>query len=247
LQMTLLLAAALALQPDPEMLRRLFVDALAERRAQFGPADVRTARAARDLGLFLVSQGDLPGARRTLADAIQMDVAATGLPSTLTLADVAELAAISQPAEAEPLWRRASASSDSAVSARAFAALGALLEGSGDRDGAAALYGAALAKEEALGNDSRRLAIRLNALAVVVEPEEAIRLLERALRIKLPPGIETASMQLNLSSALLSAGHSQRAAIVSAQAAATFSGLLGPQHPRTASALLINARARERR
>jgi tetratricopeptide (TPR) repeat protein len=245
--MIFLFVAALAFQPDPAMLRRLFVDSLAERRAQYGTEDIRTAQAARDLGLFLVSQGDLPGARVALADAIRIDETAAGPKSAQALADVAELAAISEPAESEPLWRRASASSDLAVAARAFAALGALREGSGDRDGAAALYRVALANEETLGKDSRRVASRLNALAVVVEPEEAIRLLERALRIKLAPGLETASMQLNLANALLSAGRAQRAGIVSAQAAATFADLLGPQHPRTAAALLINARARERR
>jgi tetratricopeptide (TPR) repeat protein len=245
--MTLLLAAALALQPDSAMLRRLFVDALAERRSQYGAADLRTAQAARDLGLFLVSQGDRPGARAALADAIRIDEAAVGPTSAQTLADLAELAAISEPAESEPLWRRASDSSDPAVAARALAALGALREGHGDRDGAIPLYRLALAKEESLGKNSRRVASRLNTLAVVVEPEEAIALLERALRIKLPPGIETASIQLNLSNALLAAGRPQRAATISAQAAATFADLLGPQHPRTAAALLINARAREQR
>src|SRR5262245_30101269 len=104
----------LALQPDPASLRRLFEENLARTEKQYGSGDVRTAGAARDLGLFLKKAGDLTGARAALARAVK----AQG-----TLADVAELAALSPAEEAEPLWQRVAASPDPGLVSRALAAL----------------------------------------------------------------------------------------------------------------------------
>jgi len=58
-----LITLALAMQPDPAMLRRLFEEALTLRQQHYGETDARTARAARDLGMFLERQGEAAGAR----------------------------------------------------------------------------------------------------------------------------------------------------------------------------------------
>src|ERR1035441_10242900 len=101
-------AAAPAFQPDTAMLRRLYEEALDRRQREYGSADARTAQAERDLGLFLYSAGDKPGARRAMADAVRVDEKALGAAAPQTLEDVAVLASVSPPAEAAPLLRRAS-------------------------------------------------------------------------------------------------------------------------------------------
>src|SRR5215212_8482932 len=108
--MLLILVAALALQPSPAMLRQLY-----EHEFERNP----TAQAARDLGQFLVRQGDIPAARKALGEAVRLSG---------TLGDVAELAAISQPVVAEPLWKRAAESPDGEIATRSLAALGTFRE-----------------------------------------------------------------------------------------------------------------------
>src|SRR5687767_2062916 len=175
---------ALAFQPAPEMLRAVFEEALARSASTYGETDARTAQAARDLGLFLVRQGELPAAREALGRAVRADEKIFGLAARQTLADLAELASLSDPARAEPMWARASASPDPAIVARAFSALGDLRKQAGNREEAIALYRKALEKEEiSTGKDSVRVAARLNTLALVVDSGEDIALLERALRI----------------------------------------------------------------
>ena len=88
------------------MLRHLYEDALEQRRKEYGVSDSRTAQAARDLGLFLSRQNDQPGARLALAEALQIDERSLGATAAQTPADAADLASVSPPAEAEPLWQR---------------------------------------------------------------------------------------------------------------------------------------------
>src|ERR1051326_8073689 len=161
------LIALFALQPDPAMLRRIYEEALARREQQYGAKDARTAQAARDLGMFLAREGQAADAHRALTRAVEIDEA---LHAELTLSDVAELAAVSPPDEAEPLWKRSAESKDTPLASRALAALGDLHARAGDRAGAAGFYRRALAKEEAVnGKQSETVALRLNALAHVVE------------------------------------------------------------------------------
>jgi tetratricopeptide (TPR) repeat protein len=190
--------------------------------------------------LFLIRQGELPAARSALTNAVHVDEKALGPAASQTLADLAELAAISESSLAEPMWRRASASSDAAVAARSFGALGQIREQAQDRTGAAALYRQALAKEEAAtGRQSVRFAARLNSLSLVVDSKEAIALLERALRISTARvglgRVETASIQMNLASQLLRASQTGRAAQLAKDAAMTFEQVLGAEHPRAAA------------
>src|SRR5437016_5989699 len=97
---------ALALQPGPAMLRRLFEQELARRKREYSDFDARTAQAARDLGMFLSMQGDAASAQHPLAEAVRIDEKAFGPMAPQTIADVAELAGVSPAGQAEPLWRR---------------------------------------------------------------------------------------------------------------------------------------------
>jgi tetratricopeptide (TPR) repeat protein len=221
------------------MLRRLYDEARARAERQYGAEDVRTAQAARDLGLFLARQGDASEARAALAEAVRVDEAAVGASAAQTLADVAELAAVSPPSEAVPLWQRAAGAADAGLAARALASLGDVRRAAGDTAGAAALYKRALAKQEAAsGANSEAVAVRLNALAVVVEPKDAIPLLERALVIDRrtlgPRHPEAASTEANLAGRLAMTGRVAEAARAAAEALGILQETLGPDHPRCA-------------
>src|SRR5277367_6326672 len=102
--------ALLAFQPDMPAIHKLFEDALQRRQQEYGDADARTAQAARDLGLFLCRSGDASSARRAMSNAVHFDEKALGASAPQTLEDVATLASVSAPAEAEPLLRRAAES-----------------------------------------------------------------------------------------------------------------------------------------
>ena len=173
-----------AFQPDTAMLRRLYEEALSRRQREYGSADARTAQAARDLGLFLYSAADKPSARRAMTDAVRIDEKAFGAAAPETLEDVATLASVSPPAEAEPLLRRAMESPDAAVAGPALTTLAELRKAAGDRAGAAVLFRRALEKAEIVdGKDGPTVPLVLNMLALVVEPKEGVLLLSRALQI----------------------------------------------------------------
>jgi tetratricopeptide (TPR) repeat protein len=242
------LCTGFSFQPSPAALRQLFEDALARRRSQFGDDDIRTAQAARDLGLFLRNQGDASGARRALAEVVRIDEKVLGPKAAQTLADVAELAGMSPPPEAEPLWQRAAQSSNAALGSRALASLGQLHEASGDTAGAANFYRRALAKEEDVGGpQGAQVPARLNALAQVVDVSQGIALLERALAIsRRGPGArnpDTAMIELNLATLQLRAGRTDQAAQSSRDAISIFEETLGADHPRVAAASMVLAAA----
>jgi hypothetical protein len=127
--------------------------------------------------------------------------------------------------------------------------LGSLREQDGDREAARALYRRALAKQEAAtGVNSMRVAARLNALSFVVEPGEAVALLERALRITVSAGghrLETASIQMNLAARLMDLARAGRALQFATEASATFAELLGADHPRAIASRSLRDRAAE--
>jgi tetratricopeptide (TPR) repeat protein len=211
-------------------------------------SDPRTAQAARDLGLFLRSEGDTSGARDALAEAVSIDEKALGPAASQTFADVAELAGVSASGPAEALWRRAAESPDAKVAARALAVLAQLREASGDPAGAVKFYRRALIQEEvASGRDSARVAVRLNALSHVVDLAEGIALLDRAVDISRrrlgARDPETATLELNLAGLLLKAGHPDQVVQPAADAMSIFAEVLGPDHPRTAAASTILGRA----
>jgi tetratricopeptide (TPR) repeat protein len=235
----MLIDAAPALQPNPAMLRAIFEDALTRQREQYGVFDTHTAQAARDLGLFLARQGQTAEAHNVLEQVARIDEQVFGPENSQTLADVAALAALSKPAQAEPLWRRASASTDSSTAARAFAELGKLHVASGDTSGAIDFYRRAVAKEESAGGKSSpTAAMYLNSLAKLLSPSDAIPLLERALNIDRQQlgsrHAETATTEANLAGLLADSPRNEEAIRLATEAFQTFRQVLGPDHPRTA-------------
>jgi tetratricopeptide (TPR) repeat protein len=191
--------------------------------------------------LYLQEHGSRSAALPFLRRALAIDEAARGPMAARTLADVENLAPLLPAGDAEPLWKRVAGSGDPAQAARALAQLAELREAAGDRAGAAALYAQAVAKEEAAsGRDGARVAARLNALALHLEPARAIPLLERALAIQRrvwgADHPETATTETNLAGMLLAAGRLADAERLGREALAGFEKTVGPQHPRTAAA-----------
>jgi tetratricopeptide (TPR) repeat protein len=250
IQVILALAAVIFFQPGPAALRGIFEEGLERRRAQYGVFDVRTAQAARDLGIFLSRHGEEADARNVLDQVVRIDEKLFGAKDARTLADVAELAAVSPAAEAEALWKRASEATDAAVATHALAELGRCRALSNDREGAASLYWRAIAKEEeANGKSTAGLALDLNALAKVLGPQEAIPLLERAFAIDrrvLGAGhAETATTEANLAGLLADSPRNTEAISLASEALDVFRQTVGPDHPRTAIAASILAYAYE--
>lgn len=175
LTLALTLIVVLLWQPESSGVRRIFEENFAH---------THTAQAARDLGMFLLKEGDRPAARRALRQALTLDEAESNASSPRTLEDTAALAGISPPAEAEPLFRRAAESTDPSVAGPSLSALAGIRKSSGDRSGAAALYRRAVTKAEALeGRNGPTVALILMQLATVADRAEAIASLQRAIAI----------------------------------------------------------------
>ena len=256
--MTAIIFSAIALlpwQPDPAMLAKLYQEALARRKQEFGISDPRTLQAARDLGLFLTKYGSASDAQKVLADIVRLDEDALGPQADQTLADVASLANVTTPVQAEPLWLRATRSPDPGVAARAFAALGQSQEAAGDHIRAAGFYRQALAKEEEALNQAKtsdekaRLAILIGGVAQVlgqiVEPLEGIALLRRSLAINRSVlgarHPETATIQANLAGVLLDASSVKESVALIREAIPILVETLGEDHPRVGVSAAIFA------
>ncbi len=236
----------LLMQPDPAAIRRLFEENLASAEKRYGWEDVRTLQAGRDLGLFLKNQGDRVGAQAMLIRVLRADEKSLGLTADQSLMDAAELATVSPPGDAAQLWRRVAASVRVDLAAGALAALGDLRAEAGDTGAAVDLYRRALSfAEKARGKDSPAVAVRLNALAVLLNEREGIPMLERALaidrRVLGERHPETSTTHANLAGLLLNSGQPDRALAQANAAMAAFVETLGPEHPRVAAVSLILA------
>jgi len=239
-----MMSAVVCLQPDLAVLRGIFEEGLARRRAEYGVFDNRTAQAARDLGLFLSRNGKDAEARNVLDQVVRIDEKLFGANAPRTLADVTELAAVSPPSQSEPLWKRASETPDASVAARAFGELGKLRVLANDRAGAAVFFRKAIAKdEEAGGKSSAAVALDLNALAKVVDAAEAVPLLERALAIDRQllgrQHAETATTEANLAGLLADTPRNEEAIRLANEALTVFRKTVGLDHARTAIAASI--------
>jgi tetratricopeptide (TPR) repeat protein len=242
--------AAFYFQTDVGALRPLYEQALTRRRAEFGASDIRTAQAARDLGLFLAGLKMLPGARAALQEAIRIDEQVLGAADRQTLADVAELAAIANGADAAALWKRVALAQDAELAIRARMELGARCVAAGDRPGAALYYREALARlESTAGADSAGAAAILSALAGVVNADEAIPLLVRALGVgRAAEGDRhpaNAVIENALAEKLLAAGRTDEALRAATDAVAIPQETLGEEHPLVARAMVTLARVLE--
>jgi tetratricopeptide (TPR) repeat protein len=237
-------AALIMLQQNSAALRSIFEEGLEHRREQYGLYDPRTAQAARDLGMFLSRHGEQADARNVLDQVVRIDEKLFGATDPRTLADVAELASVAADSQSEPLWKRASESTNAAVASRALAQLGKRHALEGDQSGAATLYRKALAKEEeAAGKNSAGAALDMNALSKLVDAPEAISLLERALaidrRVLGTDHAETATTEANLAGLLADTPRNAEAIRLATEALKVFEQTVGPEHPRTAVAASI--------
>ena len=253
--MLLSLVALVAWQPDAAMLGQLYREAFERKKQQYGASDTRTIQAARDLGLFLSKHGAAAGAQQVLTEVVRLDEIALGAETKQTLADVAALASVSAPSQAESLWQRAAKSSEQKVAARAFAGLGQLRETAGDQAGAAQYYRQALANEEAaLGQatvpqEKADLAILLSGVAQVlgqiVDPTEGSAVLRRSFAINRSllgaRHPETATVEANLAGVLLDANAVDESVRLITEAISILNETLGEDHPRVAIATTILA------
>lgn len=242
--MTAPCAAALCLllfQPDPAALIPLYQQALAEREKELGPQHPKLARLASDFGLFHRKYGRPDSARPLLLRALQIDERHYGPTNRITAEDMENLAAVSSPEEAIALRRRAALCDDAGVAARNLAALGAWEDSHGNRDRALAFYQQALAKEQtASGEAHPRYAVRLNDLALLLDPAQAEPLLRRALTIQEsalgPAHPEVAVTLNNLANILLAKGQPAEAERAARRSLTILEQGLGATHPRVATA-----------
>jgi tetratricopeptide (TPR) repeat protein len=212
---------------DPSTLRPLFEQALAQRRARFGPESRPAARSAWLLGSFLKDLGSPDSALQPLRDALRIDRANR---SPLAAEDAMQLAqalqATGKRQEAIDLFSRAARDGDPRVTAQSYASLAKL-----DAANAAAHYAKAVTAEQtASGEDSPRVAALLSNLALALrakgELAPAETLLRRALRIQDEAfgrgNLQSAISMNNLGTVLQSMGKLREAESLERESAAIF-------------------------
>jgi tetratricopeptide (TPR) repeat protein len=150
---------------DPSTLIPVFQEALSRRESDSGPNAPRTARAAADLGLFLIQVGEPPAAEAPLRRAMAIDRQNSDPAVDADRESLAgALLAIGRRGEAIALFQEAAAGKDAKVSARSFATLAQL-----DPERAASYYSSAItAEERASGPEDRRVAALLHEYALAL-------------------------------------------------------------------------------
>ncbi len=170
---------------DVSTLVPVYVMALAERERVSGPDSAKVARAASDLGLFLLEVKESARAEEPLRRALSIDEHNADPAVDADRESLARaLEAQGKRDEAFDLFRRAAEGSNPRVASRSFAKLAGM-----DREHADIYYRDALAAEEkASGKDSPRVALILQEYALELRARsrdlEAEPLLRRALSIQ---------------------------------------------------------------
>jgi tetratricopeptide (TPR) repeat protein len=168
---------------DPATLAPVYAAALAEREREAGPHSAKVARAASDLGLFLLQAGNATAAEAPLRRAVtddehNGDPAIDADRESLALA----LEAQGKHEEAAALFRKAAEVGDPRVAARCYAKL-AMIDTANDES----YYRKAIAAEEK-ASESPRLAVLLQEYALALRGRrrdaEAEPLLRRALSLQ---------------------------------------------------------------
>jgi tetratricopeptide (TPR) repeat protein len=170
---------------SPATLVPVYETALAERQRQSGPDSRQVARAAADLGLFLLNIGNTAEAEAPLRRAVSIDERNTDAAVDADRESLAlVLEAQDKRQEAFDLFKLAAAGNNSLVAALSLTKLAGM-----DSDHAEVYYRDALAaQEKASGTSSPQVAILLQAYALVLRAHdrgrEAEPLLRRALSIQ---------------------------------------------------------------
>ena len=235
-------ALLLWLQLETRGLEALYRQRLAAIERRLGPVHPQVARSASDLGLFLRNLGDHESAAAPLRRALSIDREALKSDDPLLCEDEENLASVLPPKEAIRHYVTAARCGDPGISARAGGKAGDLFAAGGDRDSAVKCYRAALKQEEAAsGPQSPRVAVRLNDLVQVLEPDAAEPLARRALAIERTAlGSDhpaTAVTLNNLANVLAALRRFPEAEKLARESVALLGRTLGRDHPRVATAL----------
>jgi tetratricopeptide (TPR) repeat protein len=218
---------------DPASLRPLFEQALADREKESPVDELKVARSAADLGLFLNQIGDWGAASEALRRAFEIDQRRHSPQAAEDAQSLAEiLAGSGKGREAIELFRQAGTSATPATAARAFAALAALEPSHAEEHYRAAID----AEKRAAPVDSKRLAILLNNLAIAVEERKDYRSAESLFREALALQVKAigsdspaaGSTLSNLGSLLENAGRHDEAERTEREAIRIFERKLGP-------------------
>lgn len=220
-------------QIDVLSLRPIYEQAVERAVRANGADDPSVARALTDLGLFLRNQGLKQEAEPILRRALAIDEKASDEASTA--ADLENL--ISVVPSPGDLIQRLSLSADPAIAARNLARLASASRNKSD---ALRLYREALTKaEKASGPSHPRVAVRLNDVALLLDPPAAEPLLRRALAIQeksVDPNPDKASTLNNLANVLLATNRVAQAEPLLRRAMTMLEDSLGPRNPRVATA-----------
>ncbi|HXB70909.1 MAG TPA: tetratricopeptide repeat protein [Candidatus Acidoferrales bacterium] len=172
-------AAPFLVPSDPSTLVPVYEEALSQRESESGPDDSKVARAAANLGLFLVQIGNNSAAEAPLRRALAVDRQNSDPASDADRENLAvALQGEGKRDEALALFRDATSGSDAKVAARSFARLAQLDPGHAD-----SYYRSAIAAEEqASGSADRRVAVLLHEYALTLRARNDDAAAEPALR-----------------------------------------------------------------
>lgn len=171
--------AAFLVPSDPSTLVPVYEEALSQRERESGPNDAKVARAASNLGLFLMQIGNERAAEAPLRRALAVDGQHSDPASDADRENLAAaILATGKRDEAIALFQEAASGRDTKVSARCFARLAQL-----DPEHADSYYRNAIAAEErASGPDDRRVAALLHEYALALRARNDEASAEPALR-----------------------------------------------------------------
>jgi len=190
----------IAIPSAPSTLAPVYAQALAQREKELGPNNARVARAASDLGLFLMQTGNPAAAEAPLRRAVEIDSRNNDAWVDFdreSLASALEAAGMRD--EAFRFYGEAAQGKDSKVAARSFASMAKL-----DPEHAGTYYRNAIAAEEAAsGPEHRLVAVLLHEYALALRAHNDDASAEPELRRALAIQEKTAKPDYHLTVAIL--------------------------------------------
>jgi tetratricopeptide (TPR) repeat protein len=185
---------------DPSTLVPVYEEALSQRESDSGPNDAKVARAAANLGLFLMQIGNNSAAETPLRRAMAIDRQNSDPASDADRENLAgALQAEGKRDEAFALFQEAASGTDAKVAARSYARLAQI-----DPEHADSYYRSAIAAEEkASGPEDRRIAALLHEYALALRARNDDAAAEPALRRALAIQEQAAKPDYHLTAGIL--------------------------------------------